>query len=119
MTGRATKPPMPAAMPMRGDGAEPLLRRRQPADGADQRGDAGAADADAHQHAADQQVVADGRGIHELEPGDGGQHADDDDAAGAELVDQPAGKRRADAHQQLRQRHRQAERLAADSRAPA
>ena len=42
----------------RGDGAQPLLGRGQPADGADQRGDAGAADADAHQDAADQQIRA-------------------------------------------------------------
>ena len=33
---------------------------------------------------------------------------------GAELIDQAAGKRRAEAHHELGQRHRQAERLAAD-----
>ncbi len=97
-----------------GDGRQPLLRRRQPADGPDQGGDAGAADADTQQHAADQEVVGRAGRVHEVKAGDGGQQADDDDPPGAELVDQAAEKRRAEAQRELRQRHRQAERLAAD-----
>jgi hypothetical protein len=105
---------MPAAMSDGRDGGEPLLGGRQPTDGADQRGDSGAADADAQQDAADEKIIGGGGRIHEVEPANGGKHANDDDPTSAELVDQAAGKRCSEAHRELRERHRQAEGLAAD-----
>jgi hypothetical protein len=101
--------------PDRGHGGQALLRGSEPANRADERGHAGTADADAHQDAADEQIGGRRRRVHEVEPGDGRQHARRDDPAGAEAIDQPTGKRRSDAHDQLRECHGKAEWFAADS----
>ena len=53
----------------RGNGAGALLGRRGATDRTDQRVEPGAADADAEQHAADQQVVARLGRIHEIDAG--------------------------------------------------
>ena len=113
MTGSATKPPMPAAMPI-----EAMAERRF--SGGASRPMVPTSEVTPVpltpmpiSSAADEEI-GDGGRIHEVEPADGGEHANDDDAPGAELVDQRAGERRADAHRELRQRHGQPERLAAD-----
>ena len=53
----------------RGDGGGALVGRRGASGGAHQRRDAGAADADAEQHAAQHQVERRARGVHDIEAG--------------------------------------------------
>ena len=99
----------------RGDGAGALVGRRGATDRTDQRVEPGAADADAEQDAADEQVVARLGRIHEIHAGHRRHRARDHDPAGAVAVGDHAGEDGAETPHQVGHRHRHGERLAADA----
>ena len=93
-----------------------LLRRRSAARGPDQRVEPRAADADAHQHAADEQVEARSGGPHVVDAGHARERSRHHDAAGAVAVGDHAGEHRARCPTiRLAMAMRRRERLAADA----
>ena len=93
-----------------------LLGRRRAADGANQRGNAGAADADAEQDAAEHEVEPALGHVHDVHPRHGRKHTGHDHASGAVAIRHHAGPHRAEAPGQIGDRHGGRERLTADAK---
>jgi hypothetical protein len=104
-----------ARHPKAGDRARAFVGRCRPADGADQRGDAGAAHANAEQDAAEHQVEAVAGCIHNVHARHGRKHTRHNDAAGAIAIRHHAGQHRTQTPRQIGNRHRGGERLATDA----